>query len=58
MPRCLGEASRSVRASTNTQSDQCASEVHTFWPVISQSSPSGSARVATLARSDPALGSL
>ena len=58
MPLCLG-ASRLVRASTKHQSAQWASDVHTFWPLIDHSSPStSSARVWTLARSDPASGSL
>ncbi len=56
MPLCLG-ASRSVRASTKHQSLQWASDVHTFCPSITHSSPSSTARVATLARSDPASGS-
>ena len=34
----------SVRASTKHQSAQCASDVHTFCPVITHSSPSSSAR--------------
>ena len=53
--RCLG-ASRSVRHSTKHHCAQCASDVHTFWPVITHSSPSSSARVCTLARSEPAFG--
>ena len=57
MPRCLGCASRSVRQSTKHQSAQCASDVHTFWPSMTHSSPSSSARVWTLARSEPAFGS-
>ena len=47
----------SVRHTTKHQSDWWASEVQTFWPVTTHSSPSSSARVATLARSLPALGS-
>jgi hypothetical protein len=35
-----------------------ASDVHTFWPLSTHSSPSRSARMATLARSEPAAGSL
>ena len=41
----LGRAGGSVRASTKHQSAQWASEVHTFWPWITHSSPSSSARV-------------
>ena len=54
-PLCFG-ASRSVRHSTKNHCAQCASDVHTFWPVITHSSPSSSARVCTLARSEPAFG--
>ena len=56
MPLCLG-ASRFVRASTKHHCDHWASDVHTFWPWSTQSSPSRSARVEMLARSLPALGS-
>ncbi len=56
MPR-WGGASRLVRQSTKHQSAQWASDVHTFWPVTTHWSPSRSARVCTLARSEPALGS-
>ncbi|MND08301.1 hypothetical protein D3C83_308300 [compost metagenome] len=35
----------------------CAPDVHTFWPVITHSSPSRSALVWRLARSLPAPGS-
>jgi hypothetical protein len=55
-PRCFG-ASGFVRASTKIQCAQCASDVHTFWPVITHSSPSRAARVLTFARSEPASGS-
>ena len=57
MPLCFG-ASRLVRASTKHQSAQWACDVHTFWPSITHSPPSRSARVWMLARSEPALGSL
>ena len=50
--------SGSVRATTKHQCDTCASDVHTFWPFTTHSSPSRCARVATLARAEPALGSL
>ena len=48
----------SVRAKQTPQSDTWAHVVHTFWPVSTHSSPSGSARVASEARSEPAPGSL
>ena len=57
MPLCLG-ASGSVRASRMPHSARWAAEVHTFWPVTTHSSPSSTARVVTLARSEPASGSL
>src|ERR687894_275763 len=47
----------SVRAKRMAQSAATAPLVHTFWPVITQSSPSRSARVRRLARSEPASGS-
>ena len=56
-PLCFG-ASGSVRASNMPRSATCAPEVHTFWPVMIHSSPSRTARVCTLARSEPAPGSL
>ena len=55
-PLCRAEPS-SVRHTTKHQSDHWASEVQTFWPSMTHSSPSRRARVATLARSEPALGS-
>ena len=55
-PLCFG-TSGFVRASTKIHCAQCASDVHTFWPVITHSSPSSTARVFTLARSEPASGS-
>ena len=57
MPACLGW-SGSVRASSMPMSETWPPEVHTFWPVITHSSPSRSARHWRLARSEPALGSL
>ena len=42
---------------TKHQSARCASVVHTFWPVITHSSPSSTARVWMFARSEPAFGS-
>ena len=56
IPLCFG-ADGSVRHTTKHQSAQWASDVHTFCPVITHSSPSRTARVCTLARSDPASGS-
>ena len=47
----------SVRQTAKHQSDWWASDVHTFCPVITHSSPSSAARVCTLARSLPAPGS-
>jgi hypothetical protein len=48
----------SVRASNMPQRARSGDEVHTFWPSTTHSSPSRSARVDRLARSDPAPGSL
>ncbi len=56
MPRCFG-ASGSVRASMNIQSARWAPEVQIFWPLMTYSSPSRTARVCSDARSDPAPGS-
>ena len=56
MPLCLGAAG-SVRASSIIQSAMCASDVHTFCPLITQYSPSLTARVCSDARSDPEFGS-
>ena len=56
-PLCLGW-SKSLRA-TNMPRVECnAPDVHTFWPLITHSSPSRSALHETLARSEPAPGSL
>ena len=46
-----------MRHTTKHQSARCASVVHTFWPVMTHSSPSRTARVWMLARSEPAFGS-
>ena len=54
-PLCLGW-SGSVRQMISPMSEY-APDVQTFWPVISHSSPSRSALVCRLARSDPAPGS-
>ena len=56
-PLCLGR-SGSVRQMISPMSEYCAPEVHTFWPVMTHSSPSRSALVCRPARSDPAPGSL
>ncbi len=52
----------SVRARTNIQSANCASEVQIFCPLMTHASPPGPcssrADVRTFARSEPALGSL
>ena len=49
----------SVRATTKHQSDSCAREVHTFWPLITHlpRASSNTALVFTAARSEPAAGS-
>ena len=47
----------SVRHNTKIQSAVCAADVQIFWPSMIHSSPSRIALVATLVRSDPALGS-
>ncbi|SKS95057.1 Uncharacterised protein [Mycobacteroides abscessus subsp. abscessus] len=46
-----------MRATTKHHCDCRASEVHTFWPLITHASPSSTAEVDTLARSEPAPGS-
>ena len=56
MPLCLGTFG-SVRASSIMYSETWANEVHTFWPLITQYSPSLTARVCRDARSEPAFGS-
>ena len=56
MPRCLG-ASGSVRQASQTWEAVSAALVQSFWPLMSQSSPSFTARVSRAARSVPALGS-
>ena len=56
MPACLG-ASGSVRHSTKIQLARWPSEVQIFWPLITHSSPSSTARVPSVARSEPASGS-
>ena len=57
MPWCLG-ASGLVRASSIPRSARWPPEVHTFWPLTIQTSPSFTARVVSPARSEPAPGSL
>ena len=57
MPRRLGTVG-SVRARQMANSDSWAQVLHTFWPVRIHWSPSGSARMASDARSEPAPGSL
>ena len=56
MPRCFG-ASWLVRASSMHHFARCASVVHTFCPLTTQSSPSRRARVFSDARSEPDSGS-
>ena len=55
-PWCLG-TSRSVRASSMPRSAYWAPDVHTFCPLTVQPSPSRTARVCALARSEPDPGS-
>ncbi len=57
MPACLG-TSGSVRASKMAQSECWPSDVHTFWPLITQRPSRRSALVPSDARSLPASGSL
>ena len=54
---CLGW-SGSVLVTRIARLATCADEVQTFCPLTTQRSPSRTARVARLARSDPAPGSL
>ena len=56
MPACLA-ASGSVRTRANIMSAWAAVEVQIFWPLITKSSPSSTARVCSEARSEPAPGS-
>jgi hypothetical protein len=56
-PLCFG-ASGSVRATRRPHRAWWAMVVQTFWPLTIHSSPSRTARVARLATSDPAPGSL
>ena len=57
MPLCLG-TSGLVRVTRNVYWQLCAPVVNIFWPLITHSSPSRTARVLTLARSDPVSGSV
>ncbi len=57
MPWCFGE-SGAVRAMSMPRSATWPSDVHTFWPSTTHSSPSWTARHVRPARSDPAPGSL
>ena len=56
MPRWRG-ASGSVRTSSSWNCATCAKLVHTFCPLTTRTSPSTTARVCRLARSEPAFGS-
>ena len=56
MPACF-LASRLVRARRKIRFASRARDVHTFWPSITQWSPSSTARVESEARSDPEPGS-
>ena len=55
-PRCLG-TSGSLRQRMKIQLALWAPEVHTFWPVMTISSPSTVPLVSTPPRSDPWSGS-
>ena len=57
MPLCLA-TSGSVRAMRIPHAARCPNEVQIFWPLTTHSSPSRTARVVRLARSEPASGSL
>ena len=56
MPWCL-RASGSVRTATQLWVAVCAPVFQIFWPLMTHSSPSSSARVVSAARSVPAFGS-
>lgn len=56
MPSCFF-AFGSVRTSMKIMSASCANEVQIFWPSTTNSSPSRTAVVRRLARSEPAEGS-
>ena len=55
-PLCLGTFG-SVRVMMMPKSEKWAPEVHTFWPLMTHSSPSFSALVRMPATSEPAAGS-
>ena len=57
MPACGGFASGSVRAARNMYFPHHV-VVQIFWPLMTQPSPSRTARCASAARSEPASGSL
>ena len=57
MPACLG-TSTSVRQMAKPHGAMWALELHTFWPLSTQLSPSRTALQDRLARSLPAPGSL
>ena len=57
-PVALRARRRRCGRARRAKSARCAHVVHTFWPVITQVSPSRTARVASDARSEPAPGSL
>ena len=56
IPRCR-DAVEPVRVSRRQRSENCESDVHTFWPSITQVSPSARARQESEARSEPVPGS-
>ena len=57
MPAWRGFACGSVRTSANIQSAKWPLVVHILWPLTTKLSPSSTARVERLARSEPAPGS-
>ena len=58
MPRCRGSASGSVTASSMTAPARSPFVAHIFRPVITNSSPSRTARVEIAWTSEPACGSV
>ena len=55
-PACLATVG-SVRVTSRPKSEKWARDVHIFWPLMIQSSPSRTAFVRSAARSEPAAGS-
>ena len=57
MPAWRGRATGSVRTSANIQSAKCPFVVQILWPLTTKLSPSNTARVERLTRSEPEPGS-